>query len=177
MSETASKHKVKAPTNLNFAIIVCSSSRYAKLKSGEEVTDSSGDLTSQVLRQHGHSVTLRTTVPDDRYQIEQTIKKALESKKVDVIITCGGTGISSTDVTIETVQPLLDKIILGFGEIFRKISYEQIGSVAILTRAIAGVSKGKIIFCVPGSPQAVLLSLEKLILPEAGHILTHTREK
>lgn len=177
MSETASKHKVKAPTNLNFAIIVCSSSRYEKLKSGEEVTDSSGDLTSQVLRQHGHSVTLRTTVPDDKYQIEQTVKKALESRKVDVIITCGGTGISSTDVTIETVQPLLDKDILGFGEIFRKISYEQIGSAAILTRAIAGVSKGKIIFCVPGSPQAVLLSLEKLILPEAGHILTHTREK
>jgi molybdenum cofactor biosynthesis protein B len=177
MSETASTHKVKAPTNLNFAIIICSSSRYEKLKAGEEVTDSSGDLISQVLWQQGHSVTLRTTVPDDKYQIEQTVKKALESRKVDVIITCGGTGISSTDVTIETVQPLLEKNILGFGEIFRKISYEQIGSVAILSRAIAGVSKGKVIFCVPGSPQAVLLALEKLILPEAGHILTHTREE
>ena len=85
MSETASKHKVKAPTNLNFAIIICSSSRYEKLKAGEEVTDSSGDLISQVLWKQGHSVTLRTTVPDDKYQIEQTVKKALESKKDRVI--------------------------------------------------------------------------------------------
>ena len=177
MSETASQHKAKAPVSLNFAIIICSSSRYEKLKSGGKVDDPSGDLIVRVLRQHGHAVTLRTTVPDDKLLIEQCVKKALKSRKVDVIITCGGTGISPTDVTIETVQSLLEKEILGFGETLRKVSYEQVGSAAILTRAIAGVSKGKAIFCVPGSPQAVSLSLEKLILPEAGHIIMHAREK
>jgi molybdenum cofactor biosynthesis protein B len=109
--------------------------------------------------------------------IKQSVKEALKLAEVDVIITCGGTGISPRDVTIEVVQPLLEKLLPGFGEALRKMSFEQIGSAATLTRAIAGISKGKVIFCIPGSPQGVYLSLEKLILPEASHILKHTREK
>jgi len=105
------------------------------------------------------------------------VRKALSSNDVDAIVTCGGTGIGPTDVTIETVQPLLEKEILGFGEIFRTLGYEQIGSAVILTRALAGVSRGKVVFCIPGSPQAVSLCLKKLILPEVGHIVKHAREK
>jgi len=177
MSETAAKHKAEAPKSLKFAIIVCSSSRYKKLKSDGKVDDPSGDLITRLLKQNGQTVTSKVIVPDDSSLIEQHVKGALNSKEVDAIITCGGTGISPTDVTIETVQPLLEKEIHGFGEILRKISHEEIGSAAILTRAIAGVSKGKAIFCIPGSPQAVSLALERLILPEAGHIIKHAREK
>jgi molybdenum cofactor biosynthesis protein B len=115
-------------------------------------------------------------VPDEKFLIERSVIEALESRDVDAIISCGGTGISPKDVTIETIRPFLEKELHGFGEILRKISYEQIGSAAILTRAAAGVSKGKAVFCLPGSPQAVSLALERLILAEAGHIVKHARE-
>jgi len=177
MSETAARHKAEAPKSLKFAVIVCSSSRYGKLKSTGRVDDPSGDLIARFLQEKGHAVNIRVIVPDDPFLIEQHVKEALTSEEVDAIVTCGGTGISPTDVTIETVQPLLEKEIRGFGEILRKISHEEIGSAAILTRAIAGVSKGKAIFCIPGSPQAVSLALERLILPEVGHIIKHAREK
>lgn len=177
MSETTSEHKAEAPKSLNYAVIVCSSSRYKRLKSLERVEDPSGDLIAQILQQHRHNITFRTIVPDDKLLIEENVKRALQSREVDVIITCGGTGISPTDVTIETVQSLLEKEIRGFGELFRKLSYENIGSAAILTRALGGVANGKAVFCLPGSPQAMSLSLEKIILPEAGHIVKHAREK
>ena len=177
MSETATKHKAEAPASLNFAIIVCSSSRYGKLKSTGRVDDPSGDLITRFLKQNGHTVTSRVIVPDDMFLIKKHVKGALMCEEVEAIITCGGTGIGPSDVTIETVRPLLEKEIHGFGEILRKISHEEIGSAAILTRAIAGVSKGKVIFCIPGSPQAVSLALERLVLPEAGHIIKHAREK
>jgi molybdenum cofactor biosynthesis protein B len=103
------------------------------------------------------------------------VRKALQSQKVDAVITCGGTGISPSDVTIETVELLLDKQLSGFGEIFRWLSYDEIGSAAVMTRAMAGVAKGKVVFCLPGSPQAVRLCVERLILPEVGHIILHAR--
>lgn len=177
MSETTLEHKAEAPESLNFAIIVCSSSRYRGLQSEKPVEDPSGDRIAQTLQDHGHKVTFRTVVPDDRSLIGRSLRRALRSRGVDAVITCGGTGIGPTDVTVETVQPLLEKELRGFGEIFRRLSYEEIGSAAILTRAIAGVSGGKAVFCIPGSPQAVSLAVEKLILPEAGHIIKHAREE
>jgi len=92
-----------------------------------------------------------------------------------VITISGGTGISLKDVTIEAIHPLLEKEIPGFGELFRAVSYEKIGSAAMMTRAIAGVTKGKAVFCLPGSPQSVALALKEFILPEVGHILKHAR--
>ncbi|MCZ2856621.1 MAG: molybdopterin-binding protein, partial [Candidatus Bathyarchaeota archaeon] len=88
-----------------------------------------------------------------------------------------GTGISPSDVTIETITPLFEKELHGFGEVFRWLSYQAIGSAAVMTRATAGIMQGKAVFCIPGSPQAVRLCLEKLILPEAGHILLHALGK
>jgi len=84
--------------------------------------------------------------------------------------------VTVSDVTIETVSPLLEKILPGFGEIFRRLSFDKIGSGALLSRAIAGVAKGKVVFCIPGSPDAVRLCFERLILPEAPHIVKHARE-
>ena len=177
MSETATKHKAEAPSALNYAIITISTSRYKEFAETGKTSDPSGDLITQLVRDSGQRVTLRRLVSDDKSMIQQAIMKALKSWKTDVIITTGGTGISPTDMTIEAVQPLLDKEIPGFGQLFRTISYEKIGSPAVLTRALAGVVRGKVIFCLPGSPQSVSLALEALILPEAGHIVKHAREK
>jgi molybdenum cofactor biosynthesis protein B len=178
MSETARQHKTEAPRRLNFAVIVSSTSRYQKLKERKPFTDPSGDLIVELLQNAGHSVVLREILPDDRVLIGKNVGNAIGSEEVDAIIVCGGTGVSITDVTIETVRPLMIKTLPGFGELFRKLSYDEIGSAAIMTRALAGVTdQGKAVFCIPGSPQAVKLVMEKLILPETGHILKHAREK
>jgi len=177
MSQTSRAHKEKAPKQLSFALIVCSTSRYQEHKAGKQVADESGDLIVEMLQNHGHTVASRKLIPDDNLMIADTVREMLQSPSVDVVITCGGTGITPSDVTIATVEPLLEKLLPGFGEIFRRLSYEEIGSAAVMTRAVAGVTQGKAIFCLPGSPQAVKLCLEKLILPEAGHIILHARGK
>ncbi|MCW4020469.1 MAG: molybdenum cofactor biosynthesis protein MoaB, partial [Candidatus Bathyarchaeota archaeon] len=166
MSETAAKHKAEAPRRLNFAVIVCSTSRSKEFSETGRFNDPSGDLIVRQLKNNGHRVTLRRIVSDDKTEIQRALMKALKSRKTDAVITSGGTGISPTDVTIEAVQPLLEKELRGFGELFRTISYEKIGSAAVLTRSVAGVAKGKAVFCLPGSPQSVSLALEDLILPE-----------
>jgi len=177
MNETSETHKAEAPRILSFAVITCSTSRYKEFSETGRLNDPSGDIIVKALRENGHRVTMRRIVSDEKTQIQRVLMRALKSRKTDVIITSGGTGISPRDVTIEAVQPLLEKEIPGFGEIFRILSYEKIGSAAVLTRALAGVAKGKVIFCLPGSPQSVSLALEKLIIPEAGHLVKHAREE
>jgi len=177
MSKTAKSHKAQAPRHLGFAVIICSTSRYKEFSETGRLNDPSGDLIVKILRENGHRVAMRRVVPDDKAQIQRVLMKALKSRKTDVIITSGGTGISKRDVTIEAVKPLVDKELPGFGEIFRALSYREIGSAAVLTRALAGVAGGKVIFCLPGSPQSVSFALEKIIIPEAGHIIKHAREE
>lgn len=176
MSESSRKHKAEALEKLKFGIYICSTSRYRQLKNHEGVEDPSGDLIENLLKNAGHAVLLREIIADDRSQIEESMKHTLGLSDVNAVIFCGGTGIASSDVTIETVSPFLEKTLPGFGEIFRRLSYDEIGSAAVLSRALAGVAKGKAVFCVPGSPNAVRLCLEKLVLPEAGHIVKHARE-
>ena len=177
MSEVTRKHKEKASAKLGFVVIVCSTSRYQKMIAGEKIQDRSGDLIAELLKQPGHTVIFRRVIPDDESLINKNLREALRLQDIDAVILCGGTGISPTDVTIETVKPLLIKELQGFGEIFRWLSYQAIGSVAVMTRAIAGVLKGKAVFCIPGSPHAVRLCLEKLILSEVGHIVFHARKR
>jgi molybdenum cofactor biosynthesis protein B len=177
MSETSERHKTEAPRSLNWAVLICSTSRFKEFTETGRINDPSGDLVVQMLRDSGHRVTLRRLVDDDKAEIQHEILRALKSRKVDAIVTSGGTGISPRDVTIEAVRQLLDKELPGFGELFRAISYQKIGSAAVLTRAIAGIAKGKAVFCLPGSPQSVALALQELVIPEAGHILKHAREK
>ena len=176
MSESSKRHKAQAPTTLKYAIFTCSTSRYNQSKKGEKVEDVSGDLIETSLKNAGNMGVLRGLIPDDSDLIEKSVNKALKSPDLDAAIFCGGTGITPSDVTIETVSPFLEKVLPGFGEIFRRLSFDQIGSPAVLSRAIAGVAKGKAIFCLPGSPNAARLCVEKLILPEAPHIVKHARE-
>ena len=176
MSESTRKHKAEAPKKVRFAIFICSSSRYQQLKKGQKVQDASGDLIESLLKRDGHTVLFRKIIPDDEGLIQQGMRSVLGSNDVDAAVFCGGTGITSSEVTIEAVTPFLEKILDGFGEIFRRLSYDEIGSSAVLSRAIAGVANGKAIFCIPGSPNAARLCLERLILPEAGHIVKHARE-
>ena len=175
MSETSKKHKEKAPKNLNFAVITISTSRYKDSQAGKPATDESGDLTQKMLKNNGHTIAIQQLIADNKTTIQATIRKMLNSPKVDAIISTGGTGITPADLTVEAVRPVLGKELPGFGELFRQLTYQEIGSAALMSRAIAGVAKGKAIFCLPGSPHAVKLCLERLILPEAAHIVLHAR--
>lgn len=176
MSEITKKHKATAPKQLNFAVFVCSTSRYQEMQKGEKKSDVSGDIIETLLKNSGHRVLIRKIVSDDKGIIAEAVHSVLSSAELDAAVFCGGTGIAPKDVTIETVQPLLEKVLPGFGEIFRRLSYDKMGSAAVMSRAVAGVAKGKVLFCIPGSPDAVQVSVETLILPETPHIVRHIRE-
>jgi molybdenum cofactor biosynthesis protein B len=176
MSETSARHKLEAPKTLTFEIITVSTSRYKQLEEGKSALDKSGDLIESLLKKAGHLVAFRRTISDSKRMIEETMQSSLDSPDIDAFVFCGGTGIAPSDTTIEAVSPFLEKTLPGFGEIFRRLSFDEIGSAAILTRAIAGVARGKAFFCIPGSPQAAKLCVEKLILAEAGHVVKHARE-
>jgi len=176
VSESSKNHKASAPKQLKFAIYVCSTLRYQQLQEGEKIADVSGDMIKALLKSAGHMVLSKEIIADDEGMIAEAVKSVLNSKELDAVIFCGGTGIAPKDVTIETVQPFLEKVLFGFGEIFRRLSYDKVGSAAVMSRAVAGVAKGKALFCIPGSPDAVRVSVEMLILPEATHIVRHIRE-
>lgn len=154
MSESSRQHKKEAPPRLGFAVVTVSTSRFEALKLMKRVDDPSGDSIKQLLKKAGHRIVYEVLIPDDRGLIGQKMSEALSSNEVDAIITCGGTGITLSDVTIETIRPMLAKTLPGFGELFRKLSFDEIGSAALLSRAMAGVSDGKAVFCLPGSSQA-----------------------
>jgi len=177
MSESSKAHKAKAPKTLNFGIYICSTSRYKFVEKGETaVSDVSGDTLTDLLKNAGHNVLFKKIVDDDKAMISDAVKQALNMPDLDVAIFSGGTGITPTDVTIETVSPFFEKTLPGFGEFFRRLSFDRVGSAAVLSRAMAGVAKGKALFCIPGSPDAVRVAVEMLILPESPHIVKHARE-
>ncbi|MFX1518571.1 MAG: molybdenum cofactor biosynthesis protein B [Promethearchaeota archaeon] len=172
---TSSIHKKDTPMHLRVYVIVVSDSRYNQFTATGETNDISGNLIKKLAEEYGHSVVSIEYVPDEIDQIQGILKRYGHQDGVDLLIFTGGTGLTTRDVTIEAVTPLLQKILPGFGELFRKLSYDEIGSAAMLTRALAGVFADKIIFCLPGSPNAVKLAMERLILLEVGHILKHVR--
>jgi molybdenum cofactor biosynthesis protein B len=177
MSETSKAHKEKAAKKLNFCIFICSTSRYRQIEKGDKnISDLGGDTLENLLKAAGHNVLFRRLILDDRVMISKVVKEALATPELDVAVFSGGTGITPTDVTIETVSPFFEKTLPGFGEFFRRISFDHMGSAAVLSRAVAGVAKGKAIFCIPGSPDAVRTAVEMLILPESPHIVKHARE-
>lgn len=176
MSKTTAEHRAQAPSSLNFALITVSTSRYREIEVGKKVENLSGDLAIKLIEEAGYNIVYNDLVSDDEDLIRKSLEKAAEVSGVDVIITFGGTGVTKKDITIETITPLLDKDLPGFGEIFRKLSYESVGSAAIITRASAGLMRDRVVFCLPGSPQAVEMALKSLIIPEAAHIVKHARE-
>jgi molybdenum cofactor biosynthesis protein B len=176
LSETSKEHKAHAPKSVNFAVFICSTSRYQAMQRGEQATDVSGDTIEFLLKKAGHRVLFRRVIADDKDMIEHAVKSVLDNPGVDAAVFSGGTGVTHTDVTIEAVSPFLEKTLPGFGEFFRRLSYDHGGSAAVMSRAVAGVAKGKALFCIPGSPDAVKISVELLISPEAAHIVKHARE-
>ena len=134
-------------------------------------TETSGRAIADLLEQHGHEVTGRDLVHDEPSEVERVIRREIGSGRPRVVITTGGTGISRRDSTYEAITALFDKRLDGFGELFRMLSFNEIGPAAMLSRATAGVASGCAIFMLPGSEAAVRLGMEKLILPELGHIV------
>jgi molybdenum cofactor biosynthesis protein B len=133
-------------------------------------TDKGGALVAELLEGEGHVVASREIVKDEPSAIRKAVEAALAADGVRAVILTGGTGVAPRDVTPESVQPLLEREVPGFGELFRMLSYEQIGSAALLSRALAGLARGRAVFVLPGSSGAVRLAMEKLILPELGHL-------
>lgn len=163
-------HHHKTVTTVNCLVLTISDTR-------TEATDKSGNLIVELLKEAGHKVIGKEIVKDEQVDILKALKAGCANPDVDVIITSGGTGIAKRDVTIETVQSILDKEITGFGELFRMLSYlEDIGSAAMMSRAIAGISDRTAIFATPGSSGAVKLAMEKLILPELTHVVHEIRK-
>jgi molybdenum cofactor biosynthesis protein B len=167
------EHKKHSAASFNAAVITLSTSR---AKDRDSAPDKSGDIIQKLLEKQGHAVVVRKLFPDGKSRLRAAVRKLAKDKNVHVIITTGGTGLSPTDVTIEAVQDLLEKELPGFNALFTQLSYAQVKSAAILSRAIAGSINGKIIFCLPGSPRACELAMESIILPELGHIFHMLRE-
>lgn len=161
---TPLEHKAHAPSRVGCMVITCSDTRTKE-------TDTSGQAIRRLLEQAGHHVAAYHLVKDEPAEIRTLIQAAAGIEAVQAVIINGGTGISRRDSTFEAVDSLLEKRLEGFGEIFRYLTYKDIGSPAIMTRATAGLYRGRVIFSTPGSEGAVRLALEQLILPELGHII------
>ncbi len=164
-ADSTKKHKEKAPISVNAAVLTMSNTRTIE-------NDDSGKLISDILIKNKHKVIEHLVIPDNKEIIKDNILN-LTNKEVDLIITNGGTGIAKKDVTIEAIKPLFKKELVSFNPLFSKLSYEDIGSAALVSRAIAGIIGNTAIFCLPGSPKACELALSKLIIPEIGHIVKH----
>ena len=163
-------HRAEARHALIFDMVTVSSSRFKMMHSGSEYKDDSGDLAARLIVEGGHKAGTRTLLPDDRVMIRRAVKGFLDSG-AHVMVLIGGTGVSPSDITVETVVPFFEKELTGFGELLRSISYQTIGSAAMLTRATAGTARGKLIVCLPGSPEGVETALRSFI-SEFPHIVS-----
>jgi molybdopterin adenylyltransferase len=164
LADSVAEHRKKSELTAGVAVITLSMSRSMD-------TDKSGDVLQTLLEENGHQVVVRKVIPDSRSVLRATLRELVRDKKIQAIVTTGGTGLAPLDVTIEAVRPMLDKELPGFTSLFMLLSYAEVKSAAMLSRALAGTIKGRIIFCLPGSPRACKLAMESLILPELGHIL------
>ena len=164
MSESVHKHRDAAPEKVRVAVLTISDTRTPQ-------TDTGGDTIEELVRGAGHEVVERDIVRDEAASIRMKLVDLLGRSDVDAVITTGGTGISARDTTYEVVDRLLEKRLDGFGEIFRMLSYEEIGAAAFLSRAVAGTVGTKFLVCLPGSRNAVQLAVEKLLVSEISHVV------
>ena len=151
-------------SELGFALLTVSSSRSL-------VDDAAGEAVAELVEADDHTVVDRDLVPDSYDDIQQVVQGFVERDDVDCVVTTGGTGVTPDDVTVEAVEGMFDKQLPGFGELFRTLSYEEIGTKVVATRATAGVVDGAAVFCLPGSENAVRLGTEEIVLPEAPHLV------
>jgi molybdopterin adenylyltransferase len=157
-------HKATSPSSVRCYVLTISDTR-------QPTNDTSGRAIAELLEANGHDVSGRAIVRDDPDAIRLALQMQLDAASAQVIITTGGTGITSRDSTYEVVCNLLEKRLEGFGELFRMLSYQEIGPSAMLSRACAGTAQGKIVVSLPGSENAVRLAMNKLLLPELGHLV------
>ena len=162
-------HKKNAPRAVTTGIITVSTTRSLK-------DDKSGQWISRRAKKEGHEVVFHQVITDESEIISQTVKDVIKDLAPQALLVTGGTGISSKDVTIEAVRPLFTKELTAFGPIFAQLSFEQIDSAAILSRATAGVIDKTILFCMPGSINACKLACKAIIFPELGHLVRHIHE-
>ena len=158
------EHKQKSPKSVSCTVLTISDTR-------TEQDDESGRLIRQTLSENGHRVISHCILKNEADSIKGKIHELLKEEELQVIIATGGTGVSHKDITTDTIAPILEKKLNGFGELFRFLTYNDIGTASIMSRAIAGVIEGKVIFCLPGSPEAINLAMDKIILPEIGHLV------
>jgi molybdenum cofactor biosynthesis protein B len=156
-------HRRAAPERVPCAVLTVSDTRTLE-------TDTGGALVAELLAAAGHPVVSRDVVPDDAEAIRGAALEALARPEVRALIVTGGTGVAPRDVTPDALEPLLERTLPGFGELFRMLSWQEIGSAALLSRAFAGLRAGRVVFVLPGSRGALRLALERLILPELGHL-------
>jgi molybdenum cofactor biosynthesis protein B len=164
------EHKVKGKKSIRCLVVTVSDTR-------DETSDTSGQTIKQSLTDEGHEIAGYRIVKDEPLDIKALLDQGLGQNDVDAIIVNGGTGISPRDGTFEVVERFLEKKLDGFGEIFRYLSYLDIGSAAIMSRAAAGTARGKVLISLPGSKGAVTLAMEKLILPEIRHMVSQLQGK
>ena len=163
------QHRRAAPESIACAVLTVSDTRTL-------ATDRSGELVVELLGGAGHKVAAREIVPDDPPQIERTLSPWIASGEVEAILVTGGTGISPRDQTVDTVERLLTRPIPGYGELLRMLSYEEIGPAAMLSRAVGGVAGQTVVLTMPGSSGGVRLAMERLVLPELGHLVYEAKK-
>jgi molybdenum cofactor biosynthesis protein B len=169
MSESTQKHRCESPKSVRCAVVTISDTRTLE-------TDRGGELIVKLLTEAANDVTSRHIVRDDPSEIEPLLLKLADPDVTDAILMTGGTGIAARDRTFETVTNLLTKAMPGYGELFRMLSYEDIGPAAMLSRAVGGMLNNVIVLTMPGSVTAVQLAMEKLIVPEIGHLVYEARK-
>ena len=169
MSESVHRHRESAPEYVRVAVLTISDTRTRE-------TDTGGDTAEQILSAAGQEIVARQIVRDEVNGIRASLVDLLANSEVDAVITTGGTGISGCDATYEVVDRMIEKKLDGFGEIFRMLSYEEIGAAAIMSRAVAGAVGTKFVASLPGSRNAVRLAAEKLLVPELAHIVFELRK-
>ena len=164
------EHRKQSPTVLAFGLVTVSDTRARE-------DDASGRLMREAVAAAGHRVLAAELVADDVAAIRAAVWRMLVLPGMDVVLLTGGTGFSPRDLTVEAVTPLFERHVEGFGELFRMLSFQQVGAAAMLSRAAAGLVRDRAVFLLPGSPKAVGLALESLILPEAAHLLAQARRR
>jgi molybdenum cofactor biosynthesis protein B len=168
MSQSASEHRAGSPKTLQCAVVTVSDTRTLE-------TDTGGRAVIDHLEAAGHKLLAREIIPDDPGRMRTLVRSLCDRPEIDAVLLTGGTGISSRDQTFETISQLLTKSLPGYGELFRWLSYQEIGAAAMLSRAVGGLIDRTVVLTMPGSPAAVRLAMERVILPELGHLVREAR--
>ena len=163
------EHRQQAPRAVRCFVLTVSDTR-------TEATDTGGRAVADLLMAAGHVVVGRAIIKDDAVEVRDVVEQQIALDEVDAVITTGGTGITSRDTTYEAIDALLEKRLNGFGELFRMLSYEQVGAAAMMSRATAGLAHGHVVIALPGSEGAVRLAMERRVIPELGHLVQQAKK-